>query len=258
MIVEAVAGPAAIASSLRASGVSVSFSGLHALSEVDLEVPRGVIIGLIGPNGSGKTTLLNVLSGVIAPTAGRVRLGATDVTGWPANRVAAGGLARTFQNIRLFGQMSVLENVEVGVALHPDGLVGSSLRRRARAMLVETDLADMADRRAATLPYGVQRRVEIARALATRPTFLMLDEPAAGTNEAESDELRELIGELRRSHELGILVVEHDLRLIMRLADRIAVLNEGRLICEGTADEVRADDGVRAAYLGRRAVEVVT
>ena len=255
---DAVAGPAVRPSSLRAAGVSVSFSGLRALAEVDLEVPRGAIIGLIGPNGSGKTTLLNVLSGVISPTAGRVHLGETDVTGWPAHRVAARGLARTFQNIRLFGQMSVLENVEVGVALHPDGLVGSSLRRRARAMLVETDLADVADRRAATLPYGIQRRVEIARALATRPAFLMLDEPAAGTNEAESDELRELIGDLRRTHELGILVVEHDLRLIMRLADRIAVLNEGRLICEGTADEVRADHGVRAAYLGRRAVEVAT
>ncbi len=258
MPIEAVAGPAARASFLRASNVSVSFSGLHALTEVGIEVERGAIVGLIGPNGSGKTTLLNVLSGVISPTSGRVHLGETDVTGWPAHRVAAHGLARTFQNIRLFGQMSVLENVEVGVALHPDGLVGSSLRRRARSMLVETNLADVADRRAATLPYGVQRRVEIARALATRPAFLMLDEPAAGTNEAESDELRELIGELRRTHELGILVVEHDLRLIMRLADRIAVLNEGRLICEGTADEVRADEVVRAAYLGRRAVEVAT
>jgi ABC-type branched-subunit amino acid transport system ATPase component len=250
------AGPATRATTLRASGVSVSFSGLRALSDVDLEVTRGSIVGLIGPNGSGKTTLLNVLSGVIAPTGGRVHIDETDVTGWSADRVAARGLARTFQNIRLFGQMSVLENVEVGVALHPDGLAGATLRRRARAMLAETDLADVADRRAATLPYGIQRRVEIARALATQPAFLMLDEPAAGTNEAESDELRELIAELRRMHDLGILVVEHDLRLIMRLADRIAVLNEGRRICEGTADEVRSDEGVRAAYLGRRAAEV--
>jgi branched-chain amino acid transport system permease protein len=220
---------------------------------VDIDVAPGDIVGLIGPNGSGKTTLLNVLSGVLTPTAGRVLVGGTDVTGWPAHRLAAAGVARTFQNIRLFGQMTVLENIEVGAALHAHGRGGTSLRRDARALLAETDLGDVAERRAATLPYGLQRRVEITRALATRPRFLLLDEPAAGTNEAESDELRELIEELRRRHELGLLVVEHDLRLIMRLADRIVVLNEGRRICEGTAEEVSNDQVVREAYFGQRA-----
>jgi ABC-type branched-subunit amino acid transport system ATPase component len=240
--------------SLRAAGVGRSFAGLQALSDVDLAVEQGQIVGLIGPNGSGKTTLLNVLSGVIPPTAGRIFLGDADITGWRSHRVAARGVARTFQNIRLFGQMTVLENVEVGAALHPEGPVGASLRRTARAMLDETGLLDVADRTASKLPYGVQRRVEIARALATQPTFLLLDEPAAGTNEAESDELRELIAELRRRHNLGMLVVEHDLRLIMRLADRIVVLNEGRRISMGSADDVRNDPAVKEAYLGRRAM----
>lgn len=243
----------AIGDGLRAAGVTVSFSGLRALVDVDIDVQAGRIIGLIGPNGSGKTTLLNVLSGVLVPTAGRVHFGLADVTGWPAHRMAAAGIARTFQNIRLFGQMTVLENVEVGAALHARGRGGSALRRDARALLSETDLQAVAERRAATLPYGLQRRVEIARALATRPRFLLLDEPAAGTNEAESDELRELIQELRRRHELGLLVVEHDLRLIMRLADRIVVLNEGRRISEGTAEEVSNDQVVREAYFGQRA-----
>jgi branched-chain amino acid transport system permease protein len=241
--------------SLIALGVDMSFSGLQALRAVNLELHAGEILGLIGPNGSGKTTLLNVLSGVLAPTNGQVRLGELDVTGWPAHRVAALGIARTFQNIRLFGQMTVLENVAVGAALHPERAGGAALRRAARAMLAETGLSGIADRRASTLPYGVRRRLEIARALATRPRFLLLDEPAAGANETESDELRELIAGLRRSHGLGLLVVEHDLRLIMRLADHIVVLNEGRGIAVGTAAEVSTDPAVREAYLGRRSVE---
>jgi branched-chain amino acid transport system permease protein len=241
--------------SLRAEGIGRSFAGLQALQDVDLTVERGRIVGLIGPNGSGKTTLLNVLSGVLAPTAGRVHLADRDITGWRAHRVAAAGVARTFQNIRLFGQMTVLENVEVGAALHADRPLGASLRRAARAMLAETGLLDVADRPASNLPYGMQRRVEIARALATQPAFLLLDEPAAGTNEAESDELRDLIAELRQRHDLGMLVVEHDLRLIMRLADRIVVLNEGRRISEGSADDVRNDPAVKEAYLGRRSAK---
>ncbi len=196
---------------------------------------------MIGPNGSGKTTLLNVLSGVILPSTGRVEIDGRDVTRWPAHRVAAHGVARTFQNIRLFDQLSVLENVEVGAALHPERPGGAALRRAARTVLVETGLSDVADRPARTLPYGIRRRVEIARALATRPTFLLLDEPAAGANEAESDGLRTLIAELRQAHGLGMLVVEHDLRLILRLADRIVVLNEGARIAEGSAQEVSTD-----------------
>jgi branched-chain amino acid transport system permease protein len=237
---------------LRAAAIGVSFSGLRALDAVDLEVEPGAIVGLIGPNGSGKTTLLNVLSGFLGPTDGRVWLGGKDVSGWPAYRIAAHGVARTFQNIRLFGHMTVLENVEVGAALDPARPRGAALRLAARAMLGETDLLEVEHRRAETLPYGIRRRVEIARALATRPRFLLLDEPAAGTNESESDDLRALIGLLRQKYGLGILVVEHDLRLIMRLADRITVLNEGRRIAEGTAQEVRTDPLVREAYLGGR------
>jgi ABC-type branched-subunit amino acid transport system ATPase component len=244
----------AAAPELRAVGISMRFAGLQALVDVDLAVAPGQIVGLIGPNGSGKTTLLNILSGVLQPTKGRVLIGPMDVTREPAHRMAARGVARTFQNIRLFSQLTVLENVEVGAALHARRALGSELRREARALLVETGIMAIAERRASTLPYGLQRRVEIARALATRPRFLLLDEPAAGTNEAESDDLRDLIEELRRRHGLGLLVVEHDLRLIMRLADRIAVLNEGRRIAEGTAEEVSSDTGVREAYLGQRAV----
>lgn len=243
------------ARTLRCHDIGVTFSGLRALTGVDLRLERGEIVGLIGPNGSGKTTLLNVMSGVIAPTTGRVEVDGQDVTRWPAHRVAAIGVARTFQNIRLFDNLSVLENVEVGAALHPERPGGAALRRAARGVLVETGLAGLADRAARTLPYGVRRRVEIARALATRPAFLLLDEPAAGANESESDELRSLISELRRAHGLGMLVVEHDLRLIMRVADRIVVLNEGAAIAEGGAREVSADPAVREAYLGRRAVE---
>jgi branched-chain amino acid transport system permease protein len=242
----------ASATTLRAASVGVSFSGLRALESVDLEVEPGAIIGLIGPNGSGKTTLLNVLSGVLRPTDGRVWLDGKDVSGWAAYRLASHGIARTFQNIRLFKHLTVLENVEVGAALDPLRPRGAALRRAGRAMLAETDLLEVAHRRAETLPYGMRRRVEIARALATKPRFLLLDEPAAGTNESESDELRALIGLLRVKYGLGILVVEHDLRLIMRLADRITVLNEGRRIAEGSADEVRADPLVREAYLGVR------
>ncbi len=230
------------------------FSGLQALRAVDLDLAQGEIVGLIGPNGSGKTTLLNVLSGVLIPTGGRIRLDDRDITRLPAHRIAALGIARTFQNIRLFSHLSVLENVEVGAALHPSHPGGAALRRAARDVLSETGLLDIADRPASTLPYGLRRRLEIARALATRPLFLLLDEPAAGANEAESDELRELIAELRPKHGLGILVVEHDLRLIMRLADRIIVLNEGQRIAAGTSAQVTDDPAVREAYLGRRAV----
>ncbi len=247
--------PAAETASLIVRDVDMSFSGLQALRSVDLDLQPGVILGLIGPNGSGKTTLLNVMSGVLAPTRGVVRLGDRDITGWPAHRIAALGIARTFQNIRLFNQLTVLENVEVGAALHPERPGGAALRRAARAMLIELGIADIADRRAATLPYGIRRRLEIARALATRPTFLLLDEPAAGANEAESDELRELIAELRQRYGLGLLVVEHDLRLIMRVADRITVLNEGQRIADGTASDVSANAAVLEAYLGRRSVE---
>ncbi len=242
------------ARALVARGIEMQFSGLRALKGIDIDLVPGEIVGLIGPNGSGKTTLLNVLSGMLIPTGGTIHLDGQDITHAPAHRIAVLGISRTFQSIRLFKQLTVLENVEVGAALHPNRPGGAALRRAARAMLVEMGLSDVADRRADTLPYGVRRRLEIARALATNPQYLLLDEPAAGANEAESDALRELIGDLRHQHGLGILVVEHDLRLIMRLVDRIVVLNEGNRIAMGSVAEIGEDPAVREAYLGRRAV----
>ncbi len=233
-------------------GVAKSFSGLVALAGVDLDLPRGAIHGLIGPNGSGKTTLLNCISGVLRPTAGSVVVDGHDVTPHGSHRVAARGLSRTFQNIRLFGEMTVLENVEVGVSSargwgrHRGGRAAT-----ARGILQELGIGDVADRLATTLPYGVQRRVEIARALATRPSYLLLDEPAAGMNEQESDELLALVGGIRTEHGCGVLIVDHDLRLIMRLCDSVQVLDQGATIASGTPAAVRADPAVIAAYLGR-------
>ncbi len=237
---------------LIAHQIGQSFVGLRALDHVDLELEPGTIEGLIGPNGSGKTTLLNVISGVLAPTDGRVILDNVEIGGWPAHRIVSLGIARTFQNIRLFSRMTVLENVEVGAAVHRGEQL---LRAQARDILNELGLAAHVNRVAGTLAYGDQRRLEIARALATRPRYLLLDEPAAGMNESESDRLLETISVLRRERGLGVLVVDHDLRLIMRLCDRITVLNEGRLISSGTPAHVRADQHVIEAYLGRRAAE---
>lgn len=237
---------------LESIDVEVAFSGLKALRGVSLQVHTGEVVGLIGPNGSGKTTLLNVLSGVYRATGGAVRLDAVDVTALATHRIAALGVARTFQNIRLFGNMTVLQNVAVGAALSADRPRGSALRATAMAVMAELDLTGIADRRAVTLPYGVRRRIEIARALAAAPRFLLLDEPAAGANEVESAELTDLIGAISRRHPLGILVIEHDLRLIMQLADRIVVLNEGAVIAQGNGEEVAADPAVREAYLGKR------
>jgi len=235
---------------LFADGVSKAFEGLVALDDVSVALRPGEIAGLIGPNGSGKTTLLNVVSGVLVPDAGRVVINGIDTAGWPAHRVSAIGLMRTFQNIRLFSALTVLENTCVGAAARHSRRPSKGLRSQAFEVLEFLDLVDVSERFAATLPYGLQRRVEIARALAADPDFVLLDEPAAGMNEAESDELlltiRNLPDRLRR----GVLVVDHDLRLIMRLCDRIYVLNEGKLIKEGTPEEVRRDPDVIAAYLG--------
>ncbi len=230
------------------------FSGLRALKAVDIELAPGEIrrpdrTQRFREDDPAQRALRHA-----APDGGTIRLDGRDITHAPAHKIAALGIARTFQNIRLFKQLTVLENVEVGAALHPDRPGGAALRRAARAMLEEIGLSELADRRAETLPYGSRRRLEIARALATSPTYLLLDEPAAGANEVESDALRELIADLRQKHGLGILIVDHDLRLIMRLVDRIVVLNEGSRIAAGSAAEVGANPAVREAYLGRRAV----
>ena len=234
---------------LQAADISKHFRGVRALGGVTLQVSTGEIVGLIGPNGSGKTTLLNVLSGVYAPSAGQVVCDGRRVEGLRPNRIAHMGVGRTFQNIRLFDHLTVRQNVEVGSV---SGRVTRGVDHRADVdrLLARFGLAARADLQALSLPYGAQRRVEIARALAGRPRFLLLDEPAAGMNEAESDTLLETIMGVRAEFGCGILIVDHDLRLIMRLCERIHVLAEGRTLAEGTPEQVRRDPTVIDVFLG--------
>ena len=236
---------------LEAAGVEVQFEGVRALDGVNLEARAGELLGLIGPNGAGKTTLVNVLSGFQRPTSGSIRLEGGTVTGWPPHRLARSGLARTFQNLRLFGGLTAFENAELGAL--GIGLGRGEARRRAWEAL---DLLGLADRHAETaraLPQGEERKLGLARALAMRPRFLLLDEPAAGLNEAESDALVETIAEIGERLGCGILVIEHDMRLIMRLCRRIQVLDYGKTISIGAPEEVHADPAVIQAYLGSAA-----
>lgn len=232
---------------LRLDSIEKRFGGLVALKDVSLQITEGEIVGLIGPNGSGKTTLLNIASGVLRPTSGRVLIDGTNATGRSPHRIAALGVGRTFQQVRLFRDMTVLENVALGaVARHRSPEIALPLLERLRSQ-------SSSDRLAVTLAYGEQRRVEIARALAGQPRFLLLDEPAAGMNEAESDDLLETILRIREHEGCAVLIVDHDLRLIMRLCERIHVLAEGQTICEGSPEVVRRDPSVISAYLGRAA-----
>jgi branched-chain amino acid transport system ATP-binding protein len=254
---------------LRAVKLSKSFLGLQALQEFTAEVKRGEILGLIGPNGAGKTTCFNVLTGFLRPTAGTIEFDGQDITHLPAARVARLGMARTFQNIRLFGTLSVLENVRSAAQLHvhfnlaETMLNGREYRRkeseilnRSLEILALMELDQLADHPAGSLPYGAQRRLEIARALGTTPKMLLLDEPAAGMNPAESDALNELILDIRKRFDLTIILVEHDMRLVMNLCDRIIVLNYGKTIASGSPEVVRSDSQVIAAYLGESSAAV--
>jgi ABC-type branched-subunit amino acid transport system ATPase component len=238
---------------LEARGLKVHFGGVRAVDGIDLELRKGEILGLIGPNGAGKTTLVNALSGFQKPTAGTVSLGGADVTGWRPNRLARRGLARTFQSVRLFPDLTVLENVELGgVAV---GMRRPAARRWARDLLDRLKLDNKAHLYATGLPHGLERRLGIVRALAAKPAFLLLDEPAAGLNEQESAELVASLTLIRDDFSCALMVIEHDMRVIMRLCERIQVLDYGKTIRIGTPAEVRNDPAVLTAYLGRRPVD---
>jgi branched-chain amino acid transport system ATP-binding protein len=238
---------------LTIQGLSKHFFGLRALDGVSFTLSRGEILGLIGPNGSGKTTLINVVTGLLPASGGQVFANGVEITNKKPYQIAHAGLARTFQTIRLFRELTVLENVEVAAVSM--GLSRAEARKRAFDVLEEIGIDRWAEMRAGVLPYGLERRVEVARALATQPSFLFLDEPAAGLNEDESEELLQILVAIPSKKNLGMLIVDHDMRLIMRLCHRLHVLNFGKTIGEGTPEEVRKIPAVLQAYLGKAAVE---
>jgi branched-chain amino acid transport system ATP-binding protein len=243
--------PVAEGEQLVATGVRVNFGGIKALDGVDLVLNRGGILGLIGPNGAGKTTLVNVLTGFQRPTDGTVVLAGVDVARWSANRIARRGVARTFQNVRLFSGLSVHENIELG-ALGVGSTRGRA-KQRAWELLERMELTAKGGSLASSLPHGEARRVGILRALAMLPNFLLLDEPGAGLNETEVDDLVGVLRRIREDFGCGLLVIEHDMRLIMELCESIHVLDHGRTISIGNPNEVKKDPAVLAAYLGKRA-----
>ena len=238
---------------LHATAVTVRFGGLTAVSDVTLRLEKGEVLGLIGPNGAGKTTLVNVLSGFQRPAAGSILVGETNCARLQRHDFAGVGIVRTFQAVRLFKGLTVSENVEVGYVTA--GLGRFAARRRAKDILGELGLAEKADRLAAGLSYGEERRVGLARALAVNPRFLLLDEPAAGLAPAEADALRDLVGGVRAKYGCGVLVIEHNMAFVMTLCERIQVLDGGRTIAEGQPAEIRADQNVRRAYLGSTALQ---
>jgi branched-chain amino acid transport system ATP-binding protein len=250
---------------LRAEALSKEFGGVCAVDSLSFAIPPGEVYSIIGPNGAGKTTLLNLLTGIYVPSGGRILLDETDVTGRAPYQFAEAGMARTFQNLQVFFNMSALENVMVGryrrercslatVLLRTPALARAerACREEAAELMRFVGLADWLDARADAMPYGALKRLEIARALATQPRVLLLDEPAAGLNPAEMRDIGELIGKLRsRGH--TVVLVEHNMRLVMGVSDHVLVLDYGRKLAEGAAEEVRSDPRVVEAYLGKAA-----